>query len=128
MRNWLHVTVVLGCITLACVVGTSITSRAQVQRPAEQQDPDKIVIRKDEVPFDVVVRIRRGDQSRTSLFQILKFMKTASSRRSIPFDSFHQRSRARAQLLLTRRMIRLLVSRAQQPKRSMTVPKHLLAL
>jgi len=60
MRNWLHVTVVLGCITLACVVGTSITSRAQVQRPAEQQDPDKIVIRKDEVPFDVVVRDKKG--------------------------------------------------------------------
>jgi len=60
MRNWLHVTVVLGCITLACVVGTSITSRAQVQRPAEQQDPDKVVIRRDEVPFDVVVRDKKG--------------------------------------------------------------------
>src|SRR6476620_2857219 len=60
MRNWLYVTVVLGCVTLACVVGTSVTSRAQQQRPAEQQDQDKVVIRKDEVPFDVVVRDKKG--------------------------------------------------------------------
>src|SRR5678815_425030 len=60
MRNWLHVTFILACLGIACVVGTSITSRAQQQRPAEQQDPDKIVIRKDEVPFDVVVRDKKG--------------------------------------------------------------------
>ena len=56
MRNSLHVTFILACVTLACVVETSITTRAQVQRPAEQQSSDKIIISKNEVPFDVVVR------------------------------------------------------------------------
>ena len=54
------VTFILACLTLACVVGTSTTSRAQIQRPVEQQNSDKIVISKDEVPFDVVVRDKKG--------------------------------------------------------------------
>ncbi|MCM3871848.1 MAG: VWA domain-containing protein, partial [Pyrinomonadaceae bacterium] len=60
MRNWLHVTFILACVTLACVVGTSISSRAQIQRPVEQQNSDKVVISKNEVPFDVVVRDKKG--------------------------------------------------------------------
>ena len=60
MRHWLHVTLILGSVTLACVLGTSITSRAKLQRPVEQQNSDKVVISKNEVPFDVVVRDKKG--------------------------------------------------------------------
>jgi VWFA-related protein len=60
MRMWLKVIFIVAGVTLACVVGTSIRSRAQIQRPVEQQNSDKIVISKDEVPFDVVVRDKKG--------------------------------------------------------------------
>ena len=59
MRNWLHVSFILACTMLACVAGTSILTRAQQQRPGEQTT-DKIVISKNEVPFDVVVRDKKG--------------------------------------------------------------------
>jgi len=58
MRNWLHVLLILACTTLACVAGTSIISSAQQQRP--DQTSDKLVISKNEVPFDVVVRDKKG--------------------------------------------------------------------
>jgi VWFA-related protein len=65
MRNWLHFTIVVACVTLAGVLGTSltqssITTHAQQQRPVDQQSPDTIVISKDEVPFDVVVKDKKG--------------------------------------------------------------------
>src|SRR6185503_14168929 len=47
-------------VGLACIGGTLITSFAQTQRPAEPQSPDKLVISKDEVPFDLVVRDKKG--------------------------------------------------------------------
>jgi len=59
MRNWLHVSFILACVILACVAGSSIITRAQQQRPVEQT-PDKVVISKNEVPFDVVVRDKKG--------------------------------------------------------------------
>ncbi|HEY9503552.1 MAG TPA: VWA domain-containing protein, partial [Pyrinomonadaceae bacterium] len=59
MRNWLHVSFILACVILACVAGSSIITRAQQQRSVEQT-PDKVVISKNEVPFDVVVRDKKG--------------------------------------------------------------------
>ena len=60
MRNRLQVRFIIACVTLACVVGTSTITRAQLQRPVEQQNSDRIVISKGEVPFDVVVRDKNG--------------------------------------------------------------------
>jgi VWFA-related protein len=37
-----------------------VTTAAQTQRPADNQNQDKVVISKDEVPFDVVVRDKKG--------------------------------------------------------------------
>src|SRR5678815_921145 len=42
-----------------CIRDRSIITRAQQQRPVEQT-PDKVVISKNEVPFDVVVRDKKG--------------------------------------------------------------------
>lgn len=58
MSNSLPARLSLACVALACVVGTLFTALAQTQRQADQQD--KIVISKDEVLFDVVVRDKRG--------------------------------------------------------------------
>ncbi len=55
MRN-----VRLACIALACFIGALFTTSAQTQRPAEQQNQDRIVISKDEVLFDLVVRDKKG--------------------------------------------------------------------
>ena len=60
MRYWVLITSSLITLTLACVVGTSITTRAELQLPAGQQTSDKVVITKNEVPFDVVVRDKKG--------------------------------------------------------------------
>ncbi|HKE59711.1 MAG TPA: VWA domain-containing protein [Pyrinomonadaceae bacterium] len=60
MRRLLLTRFGIACLGLACIVGTLITTLAQTQRPAEPQTPDKIVISKDEVPFDVVVRDKKG--------------------------------------------------------------------
>ncbi len=48
------------CVSLACSAGMLITTLAQEPRPTDQQSPDRIVISKDEVPFDVVVRDKKG--------------------------------------------------------------------
>jgi len=48
------------CVSLACSAGMLITALAQNPRPTDQQNPDRIVITKDEVPFDVVVRDKKG--------------------------------------------------------------------
>lgn len=45
---------------LACVVGTIGTTSAQAQRPVNQQTSDSVIVNKDEVPFDVVVRDKKG--------------------------------------------------------------------
>jgi VWFA-related protein len=60
MRNSLSVRLAFACVALACVVGTLFTALAQTQRPADQQNQEKIVISKDEVLFDVVVRDKKG--------------------------------------------------------------------
>ncbi|HEV8430256.1 MAG TPA: VWA domain-containing protein [Pyrinomonadaceae bacterium] len=58
MCNSLPARLSLACAALACFVGTLFTALAQTQRPGDQQD--RIVISKDEVLFDVVVRDKRG--------------------------------------------------------------------
>lgn len=67
MRNYFHFTLILAGVALVCVLltstGTTITSHAQPQRP-DPQTPDKVVISKNEVPFDVVVRDMKGTVSR----------------------------------------------------------------
>jgi VWFA-related protein len=50
----------LACLVLACFVATLFTTSAQTQRPADPQSPDKIVISKDEVVFDLIVRDKKG--------------------------------------------------------------------
>jgi VWFA-related protein len=50
----------LACMALACFIGALFTTSAQTQRPAEQQNSDRIVISKDEVLFDLVVRDKKG--------------------------------------------------------------------
>ena len=57
MRNF---PLTLACIAFACVIGTTVALYAQTQRPVEPQTQDKVVISKDEVPFDVVVRDKKG--------------------------------------------------------------------
>ena len=55
------------------IVNGPFTAIAQTQRPVEQQNPDRIVISKDEVPFDVVVRDKKGKLIRdltTSDFEV----------------------------------------------------------
>ena len=59
MRDWLLVTSILACVSLTCFVETSITTRAQTQRAADQT-PDRVIISKNEVPFDVIVRDKKG--------------------------------------------------------------------
>ncbi len=61
MRHRLHTRFGFACAVFACVVGTTVTLRAQTQRPpAEQQNPDNVVVNTGEVPFDVVVRDNKG--------------------------------------------------------------------
>ena len=55
MRNF-----TLACMSLLCFIGVLFTTSAQTQRPAEQQNQDRIVISKDEVLFDLVVRDKKG--------------------------------------------------------------------
>ena len=55
MRNFTIV-----CIALVCLIGVLFTTSAQTQRPAEQQNQDRVVISKDEVLFDLVVRDKKG--------------------------------------------------------------------
>jgi VWFA-related protein len=59
MRNSLFVRLSLAGVIIGCVLST-FTSLAQSQRPADQQATDKVVITKDEVPLDVVVRDKKG--------------------------------------------------------------------
>lgn len=59
MRNTLLAKLTLGYLVLAFIVGP-FTALAQTQRPAEQLSQDRVVISKDEVPFDVVVRDKKG--------------------------------------------------------------------
>ena len=59
MRNSLPARRGVACAVLACVVGSLFTTFAQSQRPADQNQ-DRIVISKDEVLFDVVVRDKKG--------------------------------------------------------------------
>ena len=60
MRRSFLVTLILVCAGVAGVAGTLFTAFAQTQRQADQQTPDRIVISKDEVPLDVVVRDKKG--------------------------------------------------------------------
>ena len=64
MRNSMPARFCLASVGFACVAGALFTCLAQTQRPAEQQSPDKVVISKDEVPFDVVVRDKKGKMIR----------------------------------------------------------------
>ena len=59
MRNSLPAQRGVACAVLACVIGSLFTTFAQSQRPADQNQ-DRIVISKDEVLFDVVVRDKKG--------------------------------------------------------------------
>ncbi|HEU4715037.1 MAG TPA: hypothetical protein VFS76_26045 [Pyrinomonadaceae bacterium] len=59
MRNSLPAQRGVACAVLACVIGSLFTTLAQSQRPADQNQ-DRIVISKDEVLFDVVVRDKKG--------------------------------------------------------------------
>jgi VWFA-related protein len=59
MRSSLPAKLGLSYLVFASVVGP-FTALAQTQRPAEQQTQDRIVITKDEVPLDVVVRNKKG--------------------------------------------------------------------
>jgi VWFA-related protein len=59
MCKSLSTRLILACATLACLI-TFGALPAQTQRTAEQQNQDKIVITKDEVLFDVVVRDKKG--------------------------------------------------------------------
>src|ERR1700687_2933622 len=56
MRSWW----LFACIVFACIFGPSVTNSAQAQRPSGEQDPPKVVINTGEVPFDVVIRDKRG--------------------------------------------------------------------
>ncbi|MCM3869526.1 MAG: VWA domain-containing protein [Pyrinomonadaceae bacterium] len=60
MHDRLHTRFGFACAVFACVVGTAVTTSAQAQRPGNEQTPDKLVINSAEVPFDVVVRDRKG--------------------------------------------------------------------
>lgn len=59
MRSTFLAKLGLSYLVFATVVGP-FTTLAQTQRPAEQQTQDRIVITKDEVPLDVVVRDKKG--------------------------------------------------------------------
>lgn len=59
MRSTLLAKLGLSYLVFASVVGP-FTALAQTQRPAEVQTQDRIVISKDEVPLDVVVRDKKG--------------------------------------------------------------------
>ena len=50
----------LACVALVCFIGALFTTIAQTPRTAEQQNSDRIVISKDEVLFDLVVRDKKG--------------------------------------------------------------------
>src|SRR3954469_19236533 len=50
----------LACVALVCFIGALFTAIAQTPRTAEQQNSDRVVISKDEVLFDLVVRDRKG--------------------------------------------------------------------
>jgi VWFA-related protein len=47
-------------LVLAVAMGALTTGRAQNPRPTAKSDDDSIVIRRDEVPFDLVVRDKKG--------------------------------------------------------------------
>src|SRR5882762_6669971 len=46
--------------SIICLLWIAVLSSAQPQRPPEQQDLEKVVIKTGEVPFDVVVRDKKG--------------------------------------------------------------------
>ena len=50
----------LACMALVCFIGALFTTIAQTPRTPEQQNSDRIVISKDEVLFDLVVRDKKG--------------------------------------------------------------------
>ena len=59
MRNSFPARLSLACAAVACVLGVLFTALAQTQKPAEQNQ-DRVVISRDEVLFDVVIRDKRG--------------------------------------------------------------------
>ncbi len=59
MRNSRFVLLTVAVASLGCVLST-FTSLAQTQRPTDQQTGDRVVITKDEVALDLVVRDKRG--------------------------------------------------------------------
>jgi VWFA-related protein len=60
MRNALLTRFGFACVLFACVVGATIMTRSQAQRPTRQQNPDKVVVNTGEVLLDVVVRDKSG--------------------------------------------------------------------
>jgi len=50
----------LAFVALVCFIGALFTAIAQTPRTAEQQNSDRVVISKDEVLFDLVVRDKKG--------------------------------------------------------------------
>ncbi|PWT93298.1 MAG: hypothetical protein C5B55_04780 [Blastocatellia bacterium] len=60
MRDLLPTRLILACAALVFLVATLYTTLAQTQRPSGRQNQDSIVISKDEVLCDVVVRDKKG--------------------------------------------------------------------
>jgi VWFA-related protein len=60
MCNLLPVRITLALVAAVCFFGALFTKTAQTQTPANQQNDEKVVVNKDEVLFDVVVRDKKG--------------------------------------------------------------------